>query len=295
MSYILDALRKSEQDRAQSHSREVGSGGGVIPAAKEKGGWWNKLLILVIVGNIIGFVYVVYDNGMLAQWLEKSQPQDQVVIKAPRQEVIVNNNAAVEYVLEPTAPVVAVKPQSVPQNKLRDIVPITPKVVPRQVPKLPLAEEPVALGKEFEVVASEPVVSDELGFTPTEEVVPQPEPTESFVLTAPAEPESTKLDSVKAAIATVKRVQPESPTPPSDAEANGLPRYDELSLKLRRGLPSLEITIHIYSNTPASRKVYINGQKQIVGEAADKGYIVEKILYSGVIIEYKGTRFFLPK
>jgi general secretion pathway protein B len=60
-------------------------------------------------------------------------------------------------------------------------------------------------------------------------------------------------------------------------------------------LPDLRIDIHVYSETPADRFVFVNMTKYKEKATLSEGPQVAEIVPDGVILEYQGTRFLLPR
>ncbi len=60
-------------------------------------------------------------------------------------------------------------------------------------------------------------------------------------------------------------------------------------------LPDLHLDIHVYSDTPDDRFVFINMSKQRENSRLSEGPTVEEITPEGVVLEYRGTTFLLPR
>jgi general secretion pathway protein B len=83
-----------------------------------------------------------------------------------------------------------------------------------------------------------------------------------------------------------------------DAQADNqelLPSISELSLSGAQALPDLHLDVHVYATRPAERFVYINMRKYHEGSALQEGPIVERIRRDGVVLNYQGLRFILPR
>lgn len=86
----------------------------------------------------------------------------------------------------------------------------------------------------------------------------------------------------------------------SDADAGGetqevLPSISEISLTGAQALPELHLDVHVYATQPAERFVYINMRKYHEGGALQEGPTVERIRRDGVVLNYQGLRFILPR
>jgi general secretion pathway protein B len=83
-----------------------------------------------------------------------------------------------------------------------------------------------------------------------------------------------------------------------DAQADNrevLPSISELSLSGAQALPELHLDVHVYATRAAERFVYINMRKYHEGSALQEGPTVERIRRDGVVLNYQGLRFILPR
>jgi len=60
-------------------------------------------------------------------------------------------------------------------------------------------------------------------------------------------------------------------------------------------LPDLHLDIHVFSDIPEDRFVFINMSKQRENSKLAEGPMVEEITPEGVVLEYRGTSFLLPR
>jgi general secretion pathway protein B len=68
----------------------------------------------------------------------------------------------------------------------------------------------------------------------------------------------------------------------------------ELPPAIRQELPKVEILAHIYDSNPSSRIISIHGSAFHEGDNVAAGLRLESIIPEGVILSYKGYRFFKP-
>jgi hypothetical protein len=80
---------------------------------------------------------------------------------------------------------------------------------------------------------------------------------------------------------------------PADEEV--LPTINEINLTGAQGLPELHLDVHVFATKAADRFVYINMRKYHEGAALEEGPTVERIRRDGVILNYQGVRFLLPR
>ncbi len=74
-----------------------------------------------------------------------------------------------------------------------------------------------------------------------------------------------------------------------------LPSINEVNLTGAQALPELHLDVHVYATRPADRFVYINMRKYHEGNALQEGPVVEHIRRDGVVLNFQGVRFILPR
>lgn len=92
--------------------------------------------------------------------------------------------------------------------------------------------------------------------------------------------------------------QPDPLLSDEDAQADAqevLPSISEISLSGAQALPELHLDVHVYATKPAERFVYVNMRKYHEGGTLQEGPRVEHIRRDGVVLNYQGLRFILPR
>jgi general secretion pathway protein B len=74
-----------------------------------------------------------------------------------------------------------------------------------------------------------------------------------------------------------------------------LPTISEISSAGVQALPELHLDVHVYASKPAERFVYINNRKYQEGAKLQEGPTIERIRRDGVVLNYQGVRFLLPR
>ncbi len=87
---------------------------------------------------------------------------------------------------------------------------------------------------------------------------------------------------------------PANPAGDARAPAAGVPSMHQLPFAVRREMPPLSMTLHMYSSDPERRFAIINGTRVEDGSELDGGFEVRQIQPDGVLMHYKGTDFVLP-
>jgi general secretion pathway protein B len=79
---------------------------------------------------------------------------------------------------------------------------------------------------------------------------------------------------------------------PEDTEL--LPLVSEVDLG-SLALPELHLDVHVYATKPGERFVYINMRKYHEGATLVEGPVIERIRRDGVVLNFQGVRFILPR
>lgn len=79
------------------------------------------------------------------------------------------------------------------------------------------------------------------------------------------------------------------------ADQEVLPTISELDLTGANALPDLHLDVHVYATKPSERFVYINMRKYQEGNTLAEGPVLEHIRRDGVVLNYRGLRFLLPR
>jgi general secretion pathway protein B len=151
---------------------------------------------------------------------------------------------------------------------------------------MPLADvKPPATDEHFSPLGSAPVYAPEIPVPPAE--------TSSSNASAAA-PVAPHAIAQRAAPHTFRRPDPVL----IDEEADNdevLPSINEINLTGAQALPELHLDVHVYATKPADRFVYINMRKYHEGNTLQEGPVLERIRRDGVVLNYQGLRFILPR
>jgi len=84
-------------------------------------------------------------------------------------------------------------------------------------------------------------------------------------------------------------------SPVTSVSADDAPPLDSLPLAFQQSLPPLHLDVHGYAQKPADRFVVINMQRYQTGETLKEGPKIIAITPQGVVLDYNGQRFLLPR
>lgn len=273
MSFILEALKKSENER----QRQAGPGFAALPETPghKPRGRWPLVVAGLLILNLVVVAYV----------LLRDKPQPATMTGdtgGARQTGIVESPAAPAAVAQdkqssvPTRPT-ATAGQAVIEQESAD------RSTPSQVPA-PTADERQTAPASRQV---RPLSGETQSSTTTEAAVPIRESSspDRPVPAAEAAPEQ----SVERARSGTDR--PTTRTPAGTDE--GLPTANDLRLQGFLTGPPLHLDLHVYYPDKQRRVVFISGSKYREGDRITGGAVVREIVPEGVIMEDRGRRFLL--
>jgi general secretion pathway protein B len=126
-----------------------------------------------------------------------------------------------------------------------------------------------------------------------------------------AAPQPSALNAGAAGQAAVASVAPKpataSPPPPAAtapaaqaaavpvAAAPDMPLYYELPFNVRKDLPTLAVSMHVYAAVPGQRFVVIDGDRRAEGDVVKEGLTLREIRSDGIVLEFRGQKFFYPR
>lgn len=79
------------------------------------------------------------------------------------------------------------------------------------------------------------------------------------------------------------------------ATASGLPTYQDAAAEPGANIPNLSLDLHVYSPQPDQRFVFLNMLKLREGDTSPQGVHVERITPDGAILSYQGKEFVLQR
>jgi general secretion pathway protein B len=81
---------------------------------------------------------------------------------------------------------------------------------------------------------------------------------------------------------------------PGSAQTSGVPSRDDLVAAGQGGIPEASVSLHVYDQNPAARFVFVNGQRAKEGDVLANGIRVDEIRADGAVLSFRGARFLVP-
>lgn len=281
MSSILDALKKSEAERQRgvppTLSTPIMRQG--QPARKQRPAWLlpaiaGVALVAAWAGGLFSGAGTEADDPVAESRPVSASPavSDDAAAAVPPAPVPVTAPAQVDRPeAEPSTPP-ATEPAQVSFGPFR----------PRHLPTAP-AQDPAAAP----AADGQPAVPDAADI-----------PTDAEAAAAAAAPAPVAEAPPAAAQPAAPASAPVAPTPPPAPAAaqpgNAVPTFNQLPYAVRREIPQIALTMHMYSADPERRFAIINGVRARDGQPLEGGLEVVEIRPDGVLIRFKDTDFLYP-
>lgn len=276
MSLIYDALRKSEQQRRAGEvptlATDPGWGVRRTPPPRRGRRWLPWLLVPALAG--LGFA-----GWYASRHLHPAPTEVAGVTDAP---------AAAAAPGAPAPAPVTVPAELAARFAEGDTFASDPRALLAGVPRPPPVPEPAP------AAPSSAASADAGGFAAAAQAaaaaMTDPARDASAAVAAPADVAAARVDAASAGSAPAARAMRDVPAPAEPA----LPLVYELPYALRKDLPKLTLSMHVYHADPARRFAIINDERRGEGEAVG-GVRIVTIRRDGLELEYAGQRFLLPR
>ncbi len=277
MSYILDALKKAEQERKQGEIPTLQSIHGIRPGqpgSKKRGTIWfwltgGALLVVTALGIWWGIANNRGHNRAL---------QDQIVALENNLGDLQRQSVPAVPPTSPTAPT----PPTPAIDSAEAISSATAtgaeEIVSQSASSPPLPSDPSGQSTVVEPYPAAPTVSQERPGPGNEMIIQQPEPIASSpapdLVVVPQQKEKTGRESRK-----------------EEAQFAALPLLQDLTNETQKRLPPLKVSGHVYAREPGKRMVLINSRICREGDLVDNDLYLEKIIWEGVVLRHQDIRF----
>jgi len=220
MSFILDALKKSESDRLRKN--EPGFSHVPDKAREKSASHWIWIVVVLIVINIVVLTVMFLKPDRAPETASTRSPAESIAIAPP-----------------PTTPAARVP-------------------------------EPVA-----DTAARQSAVS-------------QPGPAVS------APPAAIVQESAASAVRSAPAARPTGSSGSGEV-SESFATFNDLRVQGILNLSDLHLDIHVFSEQPENRFVFVNMSKYKQGETLDEGPVIAEITPEGVILKHRGMTFLLPR
>jgi general secretion pathway protein B len=317
MSLILEALKKSEAKRRLGEAPDLGT---PFSAPRRRGNLVPVLFLAVVAAGAMGWWYLRKPTAAPA-----STPSNVVTVPA---------NGTPPVAAKPLVQAPAPAPAAAHPERPRAIpAPTPPAPVQNGPPEVVSVGELAARGAlqtpshrhaEFNrspgasmagrrlppdmrrVERPAPVVAQTQAAATPETPAAPPAPAPPAVSNSTQLAKAAKTPDVSAAAAPVTAPPAAAASTPtmqatgvgevkSDPPKSDVPFYYELPFSIRKALPPLRLSMHVYAGDPAQRFVVLNDSRLAEGDKTADDVTLREVRKDGAVLEFQGQRFFYPR
>jgi general secretion pathway protein B len=280
MSILLDALKKSEEQRRLGQTPSIHSGDRPAqPDRPARSAWISASMAVIALGVMIWFGLEQYDQ--------------------PAGSGTVNENASAQ----PSAGELAGAPADTGQQERAAVTENAAGMQDRERARTPV--ESFSSPRPDPAVAAGPAAAAEspneglagavAGFEPPNDELSEGTSADVSV-DAVRDTRDVAAALVPAEPAASRSQQPSGRTEPgSESESrarNSAPiSYWALPQGIRNELPDLRITVMVYAADPSARFILVNGQRLVEGDPLQEGLVLREVRREGAIFTYRNYRF----
>jgi general secretion pathway protein B len=269
MSFILDALRKSEHERQRQTGPALVET--TVAPPKPKSNRWATAAIALLLLNLVAV-------GIVLLWKSRDEPA--AVAASPPPDAAPAAASSPPATATPRAPATAAAPQTtitrtLPESNVAPAPELRPVEPQPGATRNSLAQEMSTYDPPMDYAAAEAAARAPAG----------------PAAVAPARRGSVVYESLPDSAALGANYPPPAAAQPSAAP--NLPTADELTA--RGNLAEMRLELHVYSNRTQDRFVFVNGRRYREGDTTAEGATVVEITPDGAIMTAGGNRFLLSR
>jgi general secretion pathway protein B len=315
MSLILEALKKSETRRRLGEAPDIGTPFTVKPRRRNP---WPLIVVLIAVAAGVGWWYAG----------NPPQPKDAgtvVALPSPPAPPPIGKNPA--NALQAGVPVTKAGPATAARDSTAAQAP--PKVdgsapgmtakpparaeggaagaagpgaadsrAPRPISQhlpLPAVPAPATAGAPAAPAAAGQAPTSRVPTPPAAAIAAPPRPTADPASAQPVQPPNIAKAEPDAAAPKPPDAAPPMPTAPAAPPPPAVPQYYELAYAVRKDIPQFNLSMHVFAADPAARFIVVDGDRKAEGDAVKEGLVLREVRTDGIVLEFRGQRFFYPR
>jgi len=279
MSILLDALRRSEEQRQLGKAPDIHASTGAGPAPRSPVQRWAPLMLIAVVAIALAWF----------GWRQFQSPESEDVSVGERAPA-----AAEPIAAEPDA--AANDSGTSEQQQSRDSTPVVVASQRTPVETLPAKSggaraDGAAVANDLEPRRAR-VNESFTTFEATQQAADESRELPALAATSPSAPTpAPRQAETRTPGSPTGEAKPAAQSGASDSRATEPISYWALPQGIRDSLPELRITVLVYSESPQDRFVLVGGQRLVEKDQYQEGIVLEEIRREGAVFLYRNYRF----
>ena len=273
MSYILDALKKSERERKRGNIPDL-SNTPEPPTQKPK----KRSMLPYLIGIVL-----LINAGLLVWWLVPREDQKHITVAESTDQGDMQKQAGMKHVSDGREGAEETNADTKPEKQKQEAIKLAEI---NQRTKLQISEEGTRKTEpnaRLILPGSDEVESRETVSPPVPVDIQQTEPDQENEFEKQSAPGQFNADTTSA-------TEPQQMQEPVPVKGR-LYRKGELPISIQQELPDFRISMALYSDDPDSRVAKINGKTLKEGQFLEEGLKLEEIKPDGVVFNYRNYSF----
>lgn len=273
MSYILDALKKSERERKRGNIPDL-SNTPEPPIQKPK----KRSMLPYLIGIVL-----LINAGLLVWWLVPREDQEHITVAEYTDQSDMQKQAGMKHVSGGREVTEETNADTKPEKQKQEAIKLAEI---NQRTKLQISEEGTRKTEpnaRLILPGNDEVESRETVSPPVPVDIQQPEPDQEIEFEKQSETGQFNSDISSA-------TEPQQVQEPVPVKGR-LYRKGELPISIQQELPDFRISMALYSDDPDSRVAKINGKTLKEGQFLEEGLKLEEIKPDGLVFNYRNYSF----
>ena len=276
MSLILEALKKSEQQRRLGEAPTLGS---PVVATRRRRSLLPLIAVLIVAVAAVGW-WLSRPSGTPSAPVAAAPPAGAAGGRPAPAKTAPTPPITTERAHDRAAPATPPAARPAPDKHALATAPnaTTPAATPAPAPaRLPASAPPAAHDK----TAAAPIAAP----------VKAPPRKGALQMDIPPRDAARDQPAVAATRSSPTATKPAATKPAEPA----VPMIWELPYATRKDLPPIELSMHVYSADPKQRFVVLKGERRVEGDDLGDDLVLRAIRQDGIVLEFKGQAFFYPR
>jgi len=268
MSFILNALRKSEQERLSNHTETLEDKILIkqIAVQKNKPAW----LIILILINFLLLAFLVWHFTLQEEEGINGKPV--MVSEQIKTPVQIKEEKTIIASKHPIAPVKVKEEKTVTALKQ----PIAP---------VQIKEDNIA------TTAKQPITPVQIKEDKTVTTLKQPIAPVQIKEDKTAQVQDSRLIASAQQMKNQQEVKKQKPGLVRNSKEKSPPYLSEMPYEFRLSVPKININVFVYTDHPSERFIMVNMQKYQVGQQINKDMELQEIRPDSIVVEFKNKIF----
>lgn len=286
MSSIIDALKKSDQNRSHNNQADINNIKFSDNPPKSRRGFWLLVIVLLLIAGGVFAWQQGWHQALMNLFGEQAATPETTQPMAKSSEV---TKPAASQNKQSSTPATQTNKQLMPpkQSEIREKIELARIEKSDKGAPLTEAEDQTPTVSQVETTDSSIQPLKETPQKPLKKILTDNKPRQV------AKQDDAKPKSDESADRIAKQNKTKQPADPVTEQDYLL--LHQIDYAIRKDIPQIKINIHIYDPEPENRMVLINGERYNIGDTIEEVLTVSDIVKEGIVVSFASLKFLIPK